>query len=226
MGVFEELSGEKQKLLKKHLDLVIKANEKVNFTRIDTREEGMVLHIEDSLSALREMEEAPLGLYGDMGSGPGYPGIPLAVATGRKTMLIDARKRKMDVMQDIIEELGLSSQISTYSGRAELLARKEPRTFAVITARALAKLPVLMELASPLLQRRGWLICYKAQLSEDELDHAMRVQLLTGMHLLSDRNVYIGDDITRRILVFEKKGNPSVKLPRQEGAAKKKPLDV
>lgn len=223
MAFIDELNTEQQQLIRKHLDGVIAANSKVNLTRIDTVENGMLLHIEDSLSALPEIEAAPEGRYGDMGSGGGFPGIPLAVATGRSTTLIDARQKKMVVMQEIIEDLGLQDQVDTFAGRAELLAVKHPGEFAVLTARALAKLPVLLELASPLLQHDGQLICYKAQVEQQELDDAKRVQKATGMKLASDREFMLGDN-QRRILVFQKYAEPAVKLPRTEGSAQKNPL--
>lgn len=224
MLVLDTLEQGKQELMASHLDYVIEANKKVNLTRIDTREEGVLLHIEDSLAGLTELNDAPAGLYGDLGSGAGYPGIPLAIATGRKTVLIDARQKKMQVMDGIIAKLGLQEQVSTFAGRAELLARTQAKRYAVLTARALAKLPVLMELASPLLMRGGRLVCYKARIEDEELAHAMRVRKPTGMEVVSDRSFLLGEDVHRRIITFEKVAESAVKLPRQEGLAQKKPL--
>lgn len=224
MTILETLTTEQQALIRKHLELVIKANETTNLTRIDTFEDGLILHVEDSLVALPELDDAPKGLYGDMGSGAGYPGIPLAIATGRKTVLIDARQKKMEVVGQIIKELGLNNQISTFAGRAELLARKQSKRYAALTARALAKLPVLMELASPLLKMNGRLICYKAHIEDSELAHARRVQKTTGMTLKTQRELQLGENFFRKIIVFEKTANPTMKLPRQEGQAQRKPL--
>lgn len=222
--VLHTLSPEKQNLVLSHLDLVREANKSVNLTRITSREEGIVLHIEDSLSALPEINNAPSGLLGDIGSGAGYPGIPLAIATGRRTTLIDARMKKMGIMSSIIEQLGLSDQLETYAGRAELLARMEPGKYSAVTARALARLSVLLELASPLLKKHGQLVCYKAKLEEEELEHAKGVAGLVGMKLVSDRSFALCEEYERRILVFEKYCKPSISLPRREGEAQKNPL--
>lgn len=218
-----ELDVHQQQLIRQHLELVIEANEKVNLTRIDSEELAALLHIEDSLSALPEIDKAPFGFYGDLGSGAGYPGIPLSIATGRETWLVDARKKKMDVVADIISQLGLDEQIHVYGGRAELLARKMAGEFAVLTARALAKLSVLLELASPLLKKDGLLICYKSHVDEDEYQHALRVAKKVGMQLASDRSFML-DEYERRILTYKKVSRSQVKLPRQEGAAQKQPL--
>ena len=222
-ALLETLPDSQQQLIRKHLELVIEANKTTNLTRIDTVGEAMILHVEDSLAGLEELNQAPEGVYGDMGSGGGFPGIPLAVTTGRHTVLIDARQKKMNIMKGIIEQLGLSDQIETYAGRAELLARSKPQSFAALSARALAKLPVLLELASPLLMHDGVLICYKANVDDTEFADALRVQELVGMKLISDRSFDL-EGFDRRILVFRKTSKPRVKLPRLEGQAQKQPL--
>jgi 16S rRNA (guanine527-N7)-methyltransferase len=80
-----------------------------------------------------------------------------------------------------------------------------------------------MELASPLLQKGGRLVCYKALVDDEELRNARALQNLLNMKLVSDRTVQL-DDKVRRLIVFEKQGKPRVKLPRKTGLAQKKPL--
>ena len=224
MKYFESLSSHQKELIERHLDLVIEANASLNLTRIASKEEGMVLHVEDCLSALPEFNGCPDGVYADMGSGAGYPGIPLSIASGRKTLLVDARKKKMDAVEAMIASLGLDGQIDVFAGRAELLARKNAVSFSVVTARALSQLSVLLELASPLLRRGGKLICYKAHVEDEELENALRVQKLVGMEMESDRSFMLDERYYRRIIVFEKTGKSKITLPRQEGIAQKKPL--
>ena len=221
---YESLDEEKRSLVRKHLELVLKANETLNLTRIEDVDVGMLLHVEDSLTALPEINEAPKGLYGDLGSGAGYPGIPLAIATGRNAVLIDSRAKKMDTVKGILDTMGLSDQIEVYAGRAELLARKSRGQYAALTARALSKLSVLLELASPLLVKGGRLICYKANVEDEEMENAHRVGMMVGMSLVSDRSFRLAGEYQRRILVFEKSNIAKIKLPRQEGAAQKRPL--
>ena len=224
MGYYESLEPWQKELLDRHLELVIELNKTTNLTRITDFEEARILHIEDSLSALEELKQCKTGRYGDLGSGAGYPGLPLAIATGRKTVLIDSRQKKMDLMEGIIDELGLGDRVSTYAGRAELLARMNPKSFSALTARALAKLPVLLELASPLLEKGGRLICYKAQLEDEELKQAKSVSEATGLDLISQREFLLDGIYERRILVFEKCKKPRTKLPRREGEAQRNPL--
>ncbi|MCB7036703.1 16S rRNA (guanine(527)-N(7))-methyltransferase RsmG [Eggerthella sinensis] len=209
-------------LLKRHLELVIEANKTTNITRISTWEEGMLLHVEDSLVGLPEVMDAPAGRMADIGSGAGYPGIPLAIESGRQTLLADSVGKKTAILSSMVETLGLEN-VEVYTGRIEDLAREKPAAFTVVTARALAQLSILMELASPMLQEGGRLVCYKANVSDEELQHALSLQEQLGMKHVSDRTVTLGDNC-RRIICFEKTGRPKIKLPRKVGMAQKRPL--
>lgn len=215
---------EKRELFEMHLSLVLEANQVTNLTRITSWEEGCLLHIEDSLVGVPEVNEAPDGLLADLGSGAGYPGIPLAVETGRKTTLVESIAKKATLLEQFVDRLELGNSISVYSGRAEELARERPQEFSVVTARALSSLPSLMELASPLLKQGGRLICYKSTHVDDELDIAKELQQKLAMLLIEDREAILSDGKTpRRILVFEKQGEPQVTLPRKIGKAQKSP---
>ena len=221
MGHQPELQIEQRKLLDLHLELVLKENERSNLTRIVDWQQGQLLHIEDSLVGLQEFEDAPSGRAADLGSGGGFPGIPLAIVSGRPIMLVDSVTKKTTALDRMIEELGLEGQVSTYTGRSEELALEMPESFAVITARALSSLPSLLELAVPLLSLGGQLICYKAA---EELEQAAGLEEKLGMKLVSMRTTQLSDNGTNRtILVYEKVGEPMVSLPRRPGMAQKRP---
>ncbi len=208
-----------------YLENVLEANEITNVTRITDADAARILHIEDSLVGLPEVQDAPEGLLGDLGSGGGFPGVPLALATGRPTVLVDSVGKKMALVRSLLEEMGLDEQIETSSERIEDLGRFRSGEFSVVTARALSKLVSLLELAAPLLKMGGRLVCYKAKVSEEELDDALRIEELVGMKLVSRRETVLSDgETTRTILVFEKVSRPKLKLPRRVGLAQKQPL--
>lgn len=216
---------DKEEKIRKHLSLVLDINKVMNLTRIDDTARALRLHIEDSLAALSDLNAAPDGLYGDMGTGAGYPGIPLAIMSGRDTVLIDSVRKKIEAVEFILTELDLRDKVSTYNGRLEELALSSPNSFSVLTARALTQLSSLLELASPLLKASGRLICYKSQLPNGELESAERITDLLGMRLLECREYRLSDDETvRRIIVFEKVSDSKIKLPRRIGMAQKRPL--
>lgn len=211
-----------QDLLEKHLKLVIEANKTTNITRISSWEDGMLLHVKDSLLGLDALNACPEGRYADIGTGAGYPGIPLAIETGRDTLLVDSVSKKVRILDTFIDELGLNN-VSTYAGRIEDLGKEQRGQFAAVSARALSRLSVLLELASPLLKPGGRLICFKANVDSDELEHADVVAKQVGMKLVDDQ-LFELNEYQRRILSYEKIAESKIKLPRHVGFAQKKPL--
>lgn len=212
-------------LILKYLELILDVNKTINLTRIEDFRQALILHVEDSLSALTEIDDAPEGLYGDLGTGGGFPGVPIAIESKRRTILVDSVKKKAHAVENVLEELGLSESISVYGGRIEELAIDHPGEFSVLTARALSQLPSLLELAAPLLRMNGRLVCYKARISDDEITRATVIEKLTGMKMVSRRTLVLSDGETcREIITFEKVSRPRLKLPRRIGMAQNNPL--
>ena len=87
-----------EELIDLYLEKILEANEKTDLTRISSLDEARKLHIEDSLAGLEELNKAPEGLYGDLGSGGGFPGVPLALESGRKTVLVDSVQKKKAIV--------------------------------------------------------------------------------------------------------------------------------
>lgn len=218
-------TSEQNALFEKHLELVIEANKVTNLTRIVSPESGRLLHIEDSLAAVPEVEQAPAGKAADIGTGGGFPGIPLSIATGREFDLIDSVGKKTAQLDIIVDQLGLQDRICTWHGRIEDLGTLRKSEYSLVTARALAALPVLLELSSPLLCNGGQLISYKSGNYQEELDRALSIQEKVGMKFVSKREFMLSDNETSRsVIVFQKVAKPKIKLPRRVGLAQKKPL--
>ncbi len=218
------LNENQKELILQYLKEILEVNISINLTRITDPQDAEILHIEDSLSIIQEMNEAPEGLYGDLGTGGGFPGVPLAIATKRETILVDSIKKKITAIESVLSNLNIQD-IGVYSGRIEELALEMPEEFSVLTARALSSLNSLLELSAPLLKINGWLICLKSHISMEELDNALAIEDKVGMKLIKRRDFYLSDNETyREIFVFEKVSEPKVKLPRRIGLAQKKPL--
>ena len=219
-----DITEQQEQLLFDDLHAIMEINKTMNLTRILSEEDGAVLHLEDSVLGLPYVNDAPVGLYGDLGTGGGFPGIPLCVLTGRETLLVDSVKKKVRALEPVAEELGVGERLSTYGGRIEDLALERPKEFSVLTARALSSLGSLLELASPLLRKSGRLVCYKAQPTEEELEIAFGIMKSLGFELVCDDSHELSDGSTRRIFVFEKVANPRIALPRRIGMAQRNPL--
>lgn len=218
-----EITKEQNALLEKHLDLVLFKNQQLNLTAIKDKDEAKILHLEDSLAGLEELNSVD-GEFVDMGSGAGFPGIPLSIVSGKKATLVETVGKKSDCLKSFINELNLEAHVSVSNKRIEELAVERPNSFVAATARALSSLQSLLELASPLLVINGLLICYKGNNVEGELNAALNITEKLGFEFVSNRKYMLSDSTEHRIVVFKKVKEPEVKLPRKLGFAQKKPF--
>lgn len=223
-SILEALEESDRETILDYLDLLLDENKRINLTSIRSRDDAIVLHIEDSLTALKYFDLAPEGMYADIGSGGGVPGIPLAIASKRATLLVDSSKKKMKAVNEIISKLNMVESISTSSLRIEDLALKRQNEFSIITARALASLPSLLELASPLLKTNGLFIAMKSIPDERELKSGKTVASLVGMKEISHEEIMLDHEYTRILIVYKKESKPMIELPRRIGLAQHQPL--
>ncbi|MBR3316991.1 MAG: 16S rRNA (guanine(527)-N(7))-methyltransferase RsmG [Atopobiaceae bacterium] len=226
MGKVRQLATREQwKTLVRHLELVVERNRTLNLTRITGWDEAVCLHIVDSLLLQDAFAAAPAGAFVDVGTGAGYPGIPLAIVTGRKGTLVDSVGKKAAAVREFVHELGLEKQLRVESTRIEELAKRERGRYAVVTARAVAQTGVLVEYAAPLLRKGGRLVVAKARPTEDELLNGDRVAKLCGMRRVSRETYELPCDMGHReVISYERVGNPSIRLPRATGMAQHHPL--
>jgi len=222
---FNGYSQERYSLLLKHSELVEEANKTTNITRITGFEEAMYLHVYDSLLGLEALHEADQGCFADLGSGAGYPGIPLSVFSGRECILIDSSKKKIEILKGFISEMELENQVSTLSMRAEEAAVNHAGAFTAVCSRAVGSLAALMELAVPLLSLNGLLIAYKGPDYAKEVDTALTIQQMLGIEITEVREYLIPfNDSKRAIIISQKLGEPTIALPRANGRAQRRPL--
>lgn len=209
-------------LLAEHLEMVFEANETLNLTSIDPVD-AVALHVLDSATAAPFVMAAPEGAMADLGTGAGFPGVPLAILTGREVSLVESVKKKASFLALVVEALCLKATVHPI--RAEELALEQRGAFSVVTARALSSLPSLVELASPLLRENGRLICLKGRMEDDELRRGDQAAALCGMVRLETQSVAIpGVEVARVIVVYERAGRSVRKLPRRIGLAQRQPL--
>ena len=207
-----------------HLDLVLEANKTTNLTRILNVEDAAVLHILDSLILLPYINLAPDGALLDMGTGAGFPGVPLTIVSHRKATYIDSAGKKVDAVNSFVSALGLKHAHAVHD-RLEEYARSHKKQFSVVTARALAPLPVLVEYASPFLKDGGLFVITKGNPSNEELNCGMSAAKICGFSTLLTDAIDLPDGLGHREFIVLKKTHPaSVSLPRANGMAKKNPL--
>lgn len=207
----------------RHLLYVDQVNQYINLTRITDLDQALVLHILDSLSLLPYLPDSAHSCL-DMGTGPGYPGIPLALSTELNVTMIDSVRKKVNAVNEFIKVLGITNAICRHDS-IEVFSQSHRAEFDLVVARALASLPILLEYARPLLHKGGSLLVSKGSPSEDEMSSGLTATRMLGYDLDLSYEFDLPDSLGHRhILRFVVSSSSRVKLPRQAGMARKKPL--
>lgn len=216
--------------LARHRDLLLEWNQKFNLTALKTAAEidrwliGDALRMLPALDALTRSPEARLI---DVGTGAGFPGLAIKIARpGFRVTLLDATRKKVDFLQAVIADLGLSD-VEAVHGRAEEIGhdRAFRGRFDLATARAVSSTPALLELCVPLLREGGRCLFPKSAGIDDELRAAKRTAQIVGARF--DREELLPATATlpmTRLLIFAKIGPTPVQYPRRSGLPAREPL--
>lgn len=206
-----------------HLLYVLQVNEYINLTSIRDFNDGLVLHLLDSLLFDRYLPSSGSDVL-DMGTGAGFPGIPIACTTDLNVGMIDSVGKKVNVVNAIIDQLDLSNARDVHE-RVESFGSSHKSSFDYVVARALAPLPILLEYARPFLKQHGSLVVSKGDPHEDELAACASAASILGFKLQNRDDFELPRRLGHRSLfVFEAYKPSSIRLPRQIGAARKNPL--
>jgi 16S rRNA (guanine527-N7)-methyltransferase len=222
-----ETSPEMIKTFQVYMEGILAWNEKINLTAIIDREEFIRKHYIDSLLCYEFEELQKASKIIDVGTGAGFPGVPLAIVfPDKQFVLMDSLKKKLNVIDELCNELGIKN-IVTLHGRAEDLARdsKHREKYDICVARAVANVAVLAEYALPFIKVGGSLLAYKGSDYRKELDDGRNSINLMGGKLIAERAVVIENlGLDHKILVISKIKNTSMKYPRKAGTPSKEPL--
>jgi 16S rRNA (guanine527-N7)-methyltransferase len=208
--------------------LVLERNEVINLTSITEKDEFEDKHLLDSISCYgwREIEDAKTIV--DVGTGAGFPGIPLAIVCPEKQfLLIDSLGKRIDFLKSAIDALKLEN-VSLLHSRAEDAGR-DPRNrerFDLCVSRAIAKLSVLSEYCLPFVKPRGFVYAYKTLNAVPEIEESRLARQLLGSALDVDiRPTNAQDPYSKRaIMVLRKNRNTPKTYPRQAGIPSRTPL--
>ena len=199
-------------------------NKKINLTSVTDEEEITVKHFIDSISVIKRMRQTA-GRMIDVGSGAGFPGIPIKILLKDLTVcLLDATAKKLKFSDFLINKLELEN-IFTHWGRAEDAGRAADfrETWDICAARALAPVNVLLEYCLPLLKVGGFLYVMKGP-SDREPPFENALNRLGGKHIGTENFYLQGREFERNILVIEKVEKCDPKYPRKSGTPSKNPL--
>ena len=200
--------------------LLLEWNEKMNLTAITDPVEVAQKHFADSLAALPYLQPGTKVI--DVGTGAGFPGVPLLILRPELQLtLADSLQKRLTFLDTLLQELGLRARL--VHGRAEDLGQNRlyREQFDAALSRAVAGLPVLLELTTPFVKVGGAAIAYKGDAAE-ELEKAKSAAFLLHVQL---RQVELASDLGKRCLIFADKKAPTPKAyPRKAGTPNRKPL--
>lgn len=220
-----ELTDSQLNAFETYYDMLIDRNKVMNLTAITEFDEVMDKHFLDSVYLFRSIKlEADYKLI-DIGTGAGFPGIPLKIVFPElKITLLDSLNKRVGFLNDLIEELNLNN-IEAIHGRAEDIARNKAyrASYDIAVSRAVANLSTLSEYCIPFVKIGGKFVSYKSGDCADEVDNAKAaIHLLGGKINKIDEFSYSNN--SRSFIVIDKVMNTSNKYPRKAGLPSKKPL--
>ncbi|MBB3130487.1 16S rRNA (guanine527-N7)-methyltransferase [Paenibacillus rhizosphaerae] len=206
---------------------LVEWNEKMNLTGITEREQVYTKHFYDSISLAFYVNMGEIGTLADIGSGAGFPGIPLKICFPHlKLTIIDSLNKRISFLQHIVQETGLKD-IELLHGRAEDWGRKTGYRdhFDLVTARAVARLAVLNEFCLPFVKVNGLFASMKGSDPAEEVQEAAKsLKELRGKVIEVERFLLPVEESARHIVQIRKTAPTPGKYPRKAGTAVKSPL--
>ena len=225
------LSGEQKQQFLTYYEYLVEKNKVMNLTAITEYEEVITKHFLDSLAVVKTSCFKPEKLAGkrliDIGTGAGFPGIPLKIAFPElEILLLDSLNKRINFLNEVTEMLGLT-KINTVHGRAEDYAKQKGyrESFDFCVSRAVANLSTLSEYCIPFVKQSGCFISYKSGSVDQELIQAEKaVKILGGQREEVVRFSLADTDMDRSFVVIRKAKPTPKKYPRKAGLPSKEPL--
>ena len=214
-----QLTDEMQEKLNFYCKFLLEENEKYNLTAITDEQEIWIKHFVDSILGSVAIPEG--ATVCDVGSGAGFPALPLAIVRpGISVTLVDSLEKRINFTKTLCEQINLKAEF--FHERAEDFSRPHSEKFDVATARAVAPLNILLEYTAQIVKVGGAIVAYKTDLSE--LDGAANACRLLNVQFEAHHDFVLPDGSRRSILVFRKTAPTPSKYPRGQNKPRKQPL--
>ena len=221
-----EIDSEKNNKLEKYRELLLEWNNFMNLTAITDEDDVNIKHFLDSLTIFKTGELDGKKSVIDVGTGAGFPGIPMAIQNpDLEVTLLDSLNKRIKFLNKVVEETELEN-VTTYHGRAEEFARKKEfrDAFDVSVSRAVANMSTLAEYTLPYVKPGGVMIAMKGSEYKEELKEAENAIKILGGEIKEVKEITLPDGILHSLIVVEKVKPTPKKYPRTGGKPKSKPL--
>ncbi len=220
------ISNEQAEKFYLYTNMLLEWNEKINLTAITEQNEIIQKHFIDSLTINKYVNEKAKII--DVGTGAGFPGIPLKIVRDDiNVTLLDALNKRINFLNEIIEQNELTN-IETIHARAEEAGKNKAlrECFDIATSRAVAPLNVLVEYLLPLVKIGGKCICMKGSNAKEEIENSRKAISILGGKIEKIEELELpNSDIKRTIIVIKKEKNTPAKYPRKAGTPSKMPIE-
>ena len=220
-----ELTEKQLQQFEDYMKLLLEWNEKINLTAITEEDDIILKHFVDSLTISKYIKKNSNIV--DVGTGAGFPGIPVKIAhEDVDVTLVDSLNKRILFLNEVIEKLKLQ-KVQTLHFRAEEFGqnKKYRESFDIATSRAVANLSTLVEYLLPLVKVGGICICMKGSEVEEELENSKKaIQILGGKIENVEEFTLPDSDIKRNIVIIKKVNQTPNKYPRKAGTPSKEPI--
>ena len=219
-----ELTKEQIEKYYNYMNLLLEWNEKINLTAIIEPREIILKHFVDSLTIAKYIKDDEKLI--DVGTGAGFPGIPLSIVKeNTDIVLLDSLNKRINFLEEVKENLKLEN-ITTIHGRAEEFGKNknEREKYDIATSRAVASLNILLEYLLPLVKVGGRAICMKGSNIEEIENAKNALEILGGKIEKIEEITLPNSDIKRNIIIVKKIKNTPSKYPRKPGTPSKEPI--